>query len=203
MHLQFQTRGVCCRKPDSSRNTPWYAFWLLYYYYYYYYCYYIPWSVFIVRQPIVGLHCRGFTITFRHTTLDKTPLDEWSVRSRDLYRTIHNTHKRQTSLPPAGFESTIPASERPQTHALVPAATGICHAMISPSKFSRFPIIVAILSHSIWLQKLTQRRWVTELSVTRELTLSYFSSTCILEFSDRISDRFDLSWIIFDRFPSP
>ena len=30
----------------------------------------------------------------------------------------HNTHKGPTSTPHAGFESTIPASERPQTHAL-------------------------------------------------------------------------------------
>ena len=35
-----------------------------------------------------------------------------------------NTHNRQTSMPPVGFEPTIPASERPQTHALDRAATG-------------------------------------------------------------------------------
>jgi len=43
-----------------------------------------------------------------------------------LYLTTHTTHKRQTSMPPAGFEPTIPGSERPQTHALDRAATGIC-----------------------------------------------------------------------------
>jgi hypothetical protein len=37
----------------------------------------------------------------------------------------HNTRKRQISLPLAGFEPTIPASERPQTHALDRAPTGI------------------------------------------------------------------------------
>jgi hypothetical protein len=37
----------------------------------------------------------------------------------------HNTHTRQTSMPSAGFEPEIPASERPQTHALDRAATGI------------------------------------------------------------------------------
>ena len=68
---------------------------------------------------------RGFTITLRHTTLGRTPLDEWSARRTDLYLTSHNTHNRQTSMPPAGFESTIPVSERPQTHALYRAATGI------------------------------------------------------------------------------
>jgi hypothetical protein len=33
--------------------------------------------------------------------------------------------RRQTFMPPAGFEPAIPASERPQTHALDCAATGI------------------------------------------------------------------------------
>ena len=29
-------------------------------------------------------HCRGFTITLTHTTLGRTPLDEWSSLGRDL-----------------------------------------------------------------------------------------------------------------------
>jgi hypothetical protein len=62
---------------------------------------------------------------FRHTTLGRTPLDKWSARRRDLYLTTHNNHKRQTSMPLAGFEPAIPASKRPQTHALDCAATGI------------------------------------------------------------------------------
>ena len=61
---------------------------------------------------------RGIMITSRHITLGRTPLDEWSARRRDLCLTTHNTHKRQTSMPPAGFEPAIPASEWPQTHAL-------------------------------------------------------------------------------------
>jgi hypothetical protein len=61
---------------------------------------------------------RGFTITLRHITRGRTPLDQWSARHRDLYLTTQNTHKRQTSMPSAGFESTIPVSERSQTHAL-------------------------------------------------------------------------------------
>ena len=63
-------------------------------------------------------------ITLRHTTFGRTPLDEWSAQSRDLYLTTHNTHKRQTSMPLAGFEPTIPERERLQTHALDRAATG-------------------------------------------------------------------------------
>ena len=73
-------------------------------------------------------HYLGFTITLRHTTLGKTPLDEWSTWCTDLYlTTTHNIHNRQTSKPPAGFEPTIPAIERQQTHALDRTATGTDH----------------------------------------------------------------------------
>jgi hypothetical protein len=70
-------------------------------------------------------HYRSFTITLRHTTLGRTPLDERSARCRDLCLTIHNTHKRQTSMPLEGFEPPTPASDQPQTHALDCAASGI------------------------------------------------------------------------------
>ena len=62
--------------------------------------------------------------TQRRTTVGRTLLDEWSARRRDLYLTTHNTHNRQTSLPPVGFELTISAGERLQTYALDRAATG-------------------------------------------------------------------------------
>ena len=61
--------------------------------------------------------------TQRHHT--RTHLDKRSGRHRDLYLTTHNNHNRQTSMPQAGFEPTIPVSERLQTHALDRAATGI------------------------------------------------------------------------------
>jgi len=66
----------------------------------------------------------GFTITLRHTTPGRTPLDEWSARQKTSTRQ-HNTLKGQTSMPPAWFEHKLPAKERPQTHALDVAATGI------------------------------------------------------------------------------
>jgi len=62
--------------------------------------------------------------TFRHATIGRTPQDEWSSRRRDLCLTTHNTHKKQTSMPPAWFEPAIPASKRPLTDALDRAATG-------------------------------------------------------------------------------
>jgi hypothetical protein len=78
-------------------------------------------------DPIPGhdLPLWDFAITPGHTTLGRTPLEKWSARRRGLYLTTHNTNKRQTSMPPAGFEPAIPANERPQTHVLDQAANGI------------------------------------------------------------------------------
>ena len=70
-------------------------------------------------------HCRYFAIILRHTTLGRTPLEEWSARRRGLYLTTHNTHNRQTVIPPVWFEPTISAGEQPQIHALEGAATEI------------------------------------------------------------------------------
>ena len=89
--------------------------------------------VFLRRTPLLSLsgttapsgpgppHSRGFYITQRRTTVGRSPLDEGSARRRDLYLITHNTHSRQTSMPPLGFE---PIIEPPQTYALDRAATG-------------------------------------------------------------------------------
>jgi len=66
-------------------------------------------------------HCRGFTITFRHTTFSRIPLDGLSV----LFLTTHTAVKRQTSMSPSGFELAIIATKWTQTHALDVADTGI------------------------------------------------------------------------------
>jgi len=47
----------------------------------------------------------------RHTTISRTPLDEWSARRREIYPTTHNTHKRQTSMTPAGFKTRNPSKQ--------------------------------------------------------------------------------------------
>ena len=41
--------------------------------------------------------------TQQRSTVSRIPLEEWSARHRDLYLTTHNTHKRQTSMPPGGI----------------------------------------------------------------------------------------------------
>ena len=80
------------------------------------------------RQP-QWARAPSFTRFLDHTqqriTVGRTPLDEWSARSRDLYLITHNTHNRQTYKPPVGFESTIPAGERPQTAWPMGPAIGI------------------------------------------------------------------------------
>ena len=85
-------------------------------------------SFFIWRNSRQWARASSFTRFLDHTqrriTVGRTPLDEWSARRRDLYPTTHNTHNRQTSMFPMGFEPTISAGERPQTHALDRVATG-------------------------------------------------------------------------------
>jgi hypothetical protein len=79
------------------------------------------------QQPLVG---QVFLIieatrshTFQRTTLGRTLLEEWSDRRRYL---LDNTQKsQQTDMFPTGFEPAVPASERPQIHALDSAATAV------------------------------------------------------------------------------
>jgi hypothetical protein len=77
------------------------------------------------RSASGSRHYRGFMITLRHTTVGRSPLYEGSARRRDFYLTTHNIGKRQTFMPPVGFEPAILARERPRSHALDRAATGI------------------------------------------------------------------------------
>jgi hypothetical protein len=115
-----------------------------YYYYYYYYYYYFRGAT-AASGPRLP-HYRGFTITLRHTTLGRTPLDAGPARRRNLYLTTYNTHKRQTSMPSAGFEPAMPVSERPQTHALDRAATGNGECITVPRYVSSNSVINFILS---------------------------------------------------------
>ena len=77
-----------------------------------------------VLAAVDGLCCTlSLSVTHTHT-VGRNPLDERSALGRDLYLTTRNSHNRQTSMPPTGFEPAIPASERPQTDGLDRAATG-------------------------------------------------------------------------------
>jgi hypothetical protein len=72
--------------------------------------------------------------TQRHTTVGRTPLDEYSTRRKDLYLTTHNTHNRQTP--------TISAGERTQTYALDRAVTGTGETEIYPLEILFLCVII-------------------------------------------------------------
>jgi hypothetical protein len=69
--------------------------------------------------------CRGFTITLRNTILGRIPLDRSLARPRDLYMTTQKHSQETYNRAPAGIQTTIPASARPQAHALDGAAADI------------------------------------------------------------------------------
>jgi hypothetical protein len=111
-------------------------------------------------------HYRCFTITLRHTTLGRTPLGMRSARRRDVSISIHSTHKRQTSMPPAGFEPATPASELPRIHALDRAAAGIgSENRLHPNNFRNEKCALKRswnpITNKSWLQ---QTRFVTYMS---------------------------------------
>jgi len=79
----------------------------------------------LVQQPPVG---HGLLITETSRSHSDPPLSVGhlsTIDQPDADMETHNTHKRHTSMSWAGFEPAIPASERPQNHALDRAATGI------------------------------------------------------------------------------
>jgi hypothetical protein len=83
---------------------------------------------FLAREPPVGQEPLIIEVSRSHSD---TPHLVGLLRTGDRTDaetstcTAHNYRKTQTSMPPAEFEPAIPASERPQTHALDRAATGI------------------------------------------------------------------------------
>jgi len=56
---------------------------------------------------------------------------------KDFYPATHNSHNTQTSMPSVGLETTVLASERPQTCALDRAATGTSFWYFNVIKFLR------------------------------------------------------------------
>jgi hypothetical protein len=96
-------------------------------------------SLVYTEMPLVGLllpiHCRYGELEFRliifsEHTHSGTTLIKGSAGRRDLYLTIHNTHKRETSMASAQFEPAIPECKLPQTYALDRAATRMGYFVI-------------------------------------------------------------------------
>jgi hypothetical protein len=79
----------------------------------------------LALRPKVGYGLLIHEVSRSHTTTHHSQYGSSgqviSLSQRLL--TTHNTHRRQTSMPPPGFEPTISAGERPQTYTLDRAAT--------------------------------------------------------------------------------
>jgi hypothetical protein len=82
-------------------------------------------------------------------------ISAFALGPKETKLTTHNTHKRQTFLPPAGFENAIPACERPKTHALERADTGVTEPLekMKTSLNPRTPYLLACLKffNFIWI----------------------------------------------------
>ena len=65
----------------------------------------------------------GSSNTLRHTTIPRTPLDEWSLRRRELYLKTHNTHRDRHTL--GGIRTRNPKKRTAADQCLDRAVTGI------------------------------------------------------------------------------
>ena len=120
-------------------------------------------------DPILGhgLPLQGFVITLiGQTTLGRTPVNEWSAQCRELSLTTHNTHKRQTSMPPAGFKLTIPASKRTLTYTLDCMVTRISYTKPYCFKFqSEFAWRNQWYKSSTWMMVWWSKLWMEQFSM--------------------------------------
>jgi hypothetical protein len=83
----------------------------------------------VALRPNAGHGLLTLEVYRSHTTTHHGRYDSSgrviSLSLRPIPDITHNTHKKQTSMPPAGFKPMIPGSQWPQNHALDRAATGI------------------------------------------------------------------------------
>jgi hypothetical protein len=88
----------------------------------------------MVQQPLVGQGLLTVEASRSHSDTPHSVGLLWTRDQADAETSTWqhtNTHNRQTSMSPAGFESAIPESERPQIYALYRVATGIGPHIIS------------------------------------------------------------------------
>ena len=109
------------------------------------------------------------------------------ISSTQRNLTTHNTHRRQTSMPPATLQSAIAGSERPQTYALNRAPIVYYSSFINAGSF-------AILHHNILPDYEVQ-------SVTRNSALRNATARCWLGDGHLIHDwhrNFSFRYILQD-----
>jgi len=78
----------------------------------------------VQRVIVTPDHAQGHIHTHTHAEGILWTRD-WPVEKASTWQHKILRKDRQTSIPPAGFKPAIPACERPQTHALDCAATGM------------------------------------------------------------------------------
>jgi len=102
----------------------------------------------MTQQPPVGQGLLVIDASLSHPDTSHSVGLLWTSDHPDAETSIcttYNIHKRQISMPPVEFETVIPASERPQTHALNHAATGIAsHHTFHVYKKLRHPLTVVM-----------------------------------------------------------
>jgi hypothetical protein len=121
----------------------------------------------MTQQPPSGpgpLHYRGFTMTLWHTTLDNTPLDEWSARCTDLYLTTHNTQQETDIHDPAWIRPRNPSKRaaadphlRPRGHRDWPSfllwsalvLSSLSSTVLTSQQFRRFSPSTAVKDQAL------------------------------------------------------
>jgi len=73
------------------------------------------------------LHYRDHTITLRHTTIYRTPLEEWSAWRRDLYLKAHNTYRRYIRAS-GGIRTSTSSKRAASDPHLWPRALGLAYS---------------------------------------------------------------------------
>ena len=92
------------------------------------YIFFLPFSFILAQQlpPPVGQGLCIHDVARSHTTTHHSQQDSSGrgISSSQRPRRDNTRHSQQIPMPSVGFEPTISASQRPQTHALDRAATG-------------------------------------------------------------------------------
>jgi hypothetical protein len=118
----------------------------------------------------------------RYTTLRRLLWTSDEPNAETSTWTTHTTHNRQSSMPPAEFEPTIPASGRAQIHALDRAATGIgtWQYIFSFHVLTSFPFQFSFCCSCCILLLLT-RSHIPQLFYMFFLTLVYLNTATFLQ----------------------
>jgi hypothetical protein len=157
----------------QSSNNPYTAWAIAITQIYYYITFFLGLDGPSGSEPI---HYWGFEVTLSHTTLCRTPMDEWSARRRDMSHD-NTQHSQQTHIHvAAGFEPAIPSSERPQTHALGRAATAIGLQVIYTHVF---PIVKT--AHCLCATKSIGLSWENKIAVYSENSKDQINRVCELK----------------------